>query len=98
MAEVTPYLRARRPLDGLCALLEEVARWRLAGLTLDAVVTQLAQLDAATLLALARHLRSRLVPDGDTPAPEVAELIVRMSAAELGELGQRLRERLAAET
>jgi hypothetical protein len=59
------------------------------------VAAQLAQLDAAALLALARHLRTRLAPDGDTPAPEVAERIVRMSAAELQELVQRLRVRLA---
>jgi hypothetical protein len=97
VAAATPYLRAFRPLDGLCALLEETARRRLDGLTLDAVVEQLAQLDAAALLALARHLRTRLAPGGDIPTPAVAERIVRMSAAELRELGQRLHERLATE-
>jgi hypothetical protein len=95
--EATPYLRAFRPLDGLCALLEEVARPRLDGLTLDAVVAQLAQLDAAALLALARHLRPRLVPGEEPPAAAVAARIVRMSAEELRELVQRLRERLALE-
>jgi hypothetical protein len=56
-----------------------------------------AALAAGALLALARHLRPRLAPDGDTPAPGVAERIVRMSAAELRELGRRLQERRAAE-
>jgi hypothetical protein len=96
LAAATPYLRAFRPLDGLCTLLEETAQWRLDGLTLNAVVEQLAQLDAAALLALARHLRTRLAPGGDIPTPAVAERIVRMSAEELQELGQRLRERLVA--
>lgn len=97
MEEAAPYLRAFHPLDGLCALLEETAQRRLDGLTLNAVVEQLAHLDAAALLALARHLRTRLVPGGDIPTPAVAERIVRMSAAELRELGRRLRERLATE-
>lgn len=92
-----PYLRAFHPLDGLCTLLEETAQRQLDSLTLDAVVEQLAQLDAAALLALARHLRPRLAPGGDMPTPAVAERIVRMSAAELRTLGQRLRARLAAE-
>jgi hypothetical protein len=61
------------------------------------VVAQIAALEAGELLALTRHLRPRLVSDGEVPAPEVAERIVRMSAEELGELGQRLQERLAAE-
>ena len=60
-------------------------------------MAQLAALAAGELLALVRHLRPRLVPDEEPPAPAVAEQIVRMSAAELQELGQRLRERLAAE-
>jgi hypothetical protein len=94
VAEAAPYLRAFRPLDGLCALLEETARRRLDGLTLDAVVEPLAQLDAAALLALARHLRERLVPGEEPPAAVVAERMVRMSAEELRELVQRLRERL----
>ena len=55
------------------------------------MVEQLAPLDAAALLALARHVRTRLVPGGDIPTPAVAERIVRMSAAELRALGQRLR-------
>lgn len=97
VADAAPYLRAFHPLDGLCALLEETAPRRLDGLTLDAVVEQLAQLDAAALLALARHLRPRLAPSGDIPTPAVAERIVRMSAAGLRKLGQRLRARLAVE-
>ena len=97
LAAATPYLRAFHPLDGLCTLLEETARRRLAALPLEAVVAQLAEIEAGELLALTRHLRPRLVPDGEVPAPEVAERIVRMSAAELRELGQRLQERRAAE-
>jgi hypothetical protein len=58
-------------------------------------VTQLATLKAGELLALVRHLRPRLVPDGEVPAPAVAERIVQIDAAELRELGQRLRARLA---
>ena len=54
-------------------------------------------MEAGELLALTRHLRPRLVPREEPPAAAVAEQIVRMSAAELQELGQRLRERLAAE-
>jgi len=57
--EATPYLRAFRPLDGLCALLEETARRRLEALPLAAVVAQIAALEAGELLALARHLRQR---------------------------------------
>ena len=95
--EAASYLRPFHPLDGLCALLEETAQRRLDSLTLDAVVEQLAALDATALLALARHLRPRLAPSEDIPAPAVAERIVRMSAAELRTLGQRLRERLAVE-
>jgi len=89
VAAATPYLRALRPLDGLCALLEEAARRRLDTLPLEAVVAPIAALEAGELLARVRHLRPRLVPDGEVPAPEVAERIVRMSAEELGELGQR---------
>jgi antitoxin (DNA-binding transcriptional repressor) of toxin-antitoxin stability system len=59
------------------------------------VVAQIAALEAGELLALARHLRPRLVPGEEPPAAAVAERIVRMSAAELQELVQRLRERLA---
>jgi hypothetical protein len=61
------------------------------------VVEQLAPLGAPALLALVRHLRPRLAPGGDIPTPAVADRIVRMSAAELRELGQRLRERRATE-
>jgi len=60
-------------------------------------VTQLAALEAGELLALARHVRPRLVPGEEAPAPELAEQIVQMDAAELGELGRRLRDRCAAE-
>jgi len=56
---------------------------------------QIAALEAGELLALARHRRPRLVPSAEPPAAAVAERIVRMSAAELQELVQRLRERLA---
>ena len=97
IAEATPYLRAFHPLDGLSALLDEAARRRLDALPLAAVVAQIAALETGELLALARHLRTRLVPGEALPVPVVAEQIVRMSAAELQELGQRLRERLAAE-
>jgi len=87
---------ARRPLDGLCALLEEAARRRLDALPLEAVVAQIAALEAGELLALTRHLRPRLVPSEAPPAAAVAERIVQMDAAELRELGRRLRARLAA--
>ena len=80
VAEATPYLRPLRPLDGLCALLEETARRRLDALALEAVVAQIAALEAKELLALARHLRPRLVPGGESPAPAVAERMVQMSA------------------
>ena len=93
LAAATPYLRGFHPLDGLSALLEEAARRRLDALPLEAVVAQLAAMEAGELLALARHLRPRLVPGGEAPA--IAERLVWMSAAELRELGQRLRERLA---
>ena len=93
VAEATPYLRAFRPLDGLSTLLEETARRRLDALPLAAVVAPIAALEAGELLALARHLRPRLVPGGEAPA--IAERLVWMSAEELRELGQRLRERLA---
>jgi len=84
-------------VEELCALLEETARRRLDALPLEAVVTQLAALEAGELLALARHLRPRLVPSEEPPAPAVAERLVRMDAAALRELGQRLRARLATE-
>jgi len=59
------------------------------------VVAPVAALQAGELLALARHLRPRLVPGEEPPAPAVAERIVQMRAEELRELGQRLQERLA---
>jgi hypothetical protein len=88
---------APRPLDGLCALLEEAARRRLDALPPGALVAQIAALEAGELLALARHLRPRLVPSEEPPAAAVVERIVQMDTAALGELGRRLRERLAAE-
>jgi hypothetical protein len=97
VAEAAPYLRAFRPLDGLCTLLEETVRRRLDALPLAAVVAQLAMLEAGELLALTRHLRPRLAAGGEVPAPAVAERIVQMDAAELRELVQRLQERHAAE-
>ena len=60
-------------------------------------MAQLAALAAGELLALARHLRPRLVPSEEPPAAAVAERIVRMSAEELQGLVRGLRERLAAE-
>ena len=83
-------------MEGLSALLEETARQRLDALTLEAVVAQIAAMEAGELLALARHLRPRLVPGTAPPAAAVAERVVQMSAEELRQLGQRLRERLAA--
>jgi hypothetical protein len=97
VAEATPYLRAFRPLDGLCALLEETARRRLDALPLEAGVAPIAALEAGELLALMRHLRPRLVPSEEPPAPAVAERIVQMEVAELRELARRLQERRAAE-
>ena len=97
VATATPYLRAFRPLDGLCALLEEAARRRRAALPLEAVAAQLAALEAGELLALVRHLRPRLLPGAAPPAAAVAERIVQMDAAALWELGQRRQERLAVE-
>jgi len=94
VAAATPYLRAFRPLDGLCALLEETARRRLDALPLAAVVAQVVALEAGELLALARHVRPRLVPGEEPPALAVVERIVQMAATELRELVQRLRERL----
>jgi len=59
------------------------------------VVAQIAAMEAGERLALVRHLRPRLVPSAEPPAAAVAERLVRMDAAELGELWRRLRERLA---
>jgi len=95
VAAATPYRRAFRPLDGLCALLEEAARRRLDALPLEAVVAQLAAMAAGELLALTRHLRPRLVPGEEPPAAAVAERLVQMSAEALQGLVRRLRERLA---
>ncbi len=97
VAAATPYLRAFRPLEGLCALLEEAARRRLDALPLEAVAAQLAALAPGELLALTRHLRPRLVPGEEAPAAAAAERMVQMDAAALRELGQRLQERRAAE-
>ena len=88
-------LSLRRACRHRPGLLEETARRRLDALSLEAVVAQLAALEAGELLALARHLRPRLVASEEPPAPEAAERIVRMSSGELQELVQRLRERLA---
>ena len=52
-------------------------------------------MEAGELLALTRHLRTRLVPGEEPPAPAVADRIVQMSTEELRELGRRLCERLA---
>jgi len=60
------------------------------------VVAQIAALEAGELLALTRHLRPRLVPGEEPPAPAVAERIVQLDAAALRELVRRLQERLAA--
>ena len=68
IAEATPYLRAFRPLDGLCALLEETARRRLDALPLEAVVAQIAALEAGELLALAARVPA---PPGRRPGPAV---------------------------
>ena len=84
-----------RPLDGLCVLLAAAARRRLDALPLEAVVAQIAQLEAGELLALVRHLRPRLVPGEEPPAPVMAERLVQMDAAELREPARRLQERLA---
>jgi hypothetical protein len=62
------------------------------------VVAPLAALAAGELLALARHLRPRLVPSAEPPAAAVAERLVQLAAAALRELGQRLQERRAAES
>jgi hypothetical protein len=97
IAAATPYLRAFRPLDGLCALLEDTARRRLDARPLAAVVAPIAALEVGELLALARHLRPRLLPGEEPPAAVVAERIVQMDAAELRELVRRLQERRAAE-
>ena len=84
-------------MEELCALLEETARRRLDALPLEAVVAQIAAMEAGELPALARHLRPRLVPGEEAPASAVAERIVQMSAEELRELVRRLQERLAEE-
>jgi hypothetical protein len=60
-------------------------------------VAQIAALATGELLALTRHLRPRLVPGEEPPAPAVAERLVQRDAAELRELVRRRQERLAAE-
>jgi len=72
--------RPARVGGGICTLLEETARRRLDALPLEAVVAQVAALAAGELLALARHLRPRLVPGEEPPAAAGAEGIVQMSA------------------
>ena len=48
-------------------------------------MAQIAAMAAGELLALARHLRPRLVPGEEPPTSAVAERLVRMSvAAKLG--------------
>jgi len=96
LAAATPYLRAFRPLDGLCALLEEAARRRLDALPLEAVVAQIAAMEAGESLALVHHLRPRLVPSEELPTRAVAERLVQLDAAELRELVRRLQEQRAA--
>ena len=75
-----PPRPAPRPLDGLCTLLEAAARRRLKARPLAAVVAPLAALAAGELLALARHLRPRLVPGEAPAAAAVAERLVPMGA------------------
>ncbi len=75
--------RPPRPCDARALLGKRVAGFDLAAL------------EAGELLALTRHLRPRLVPSEEPPAPAVAERIVQMSTEELRELGPRLREWLA---
>ena len=58
-------------------------------------MAQIAAMEAGELLALVRHLCTRLLPGGELLASTVGERIVQMDAAELQELGQRLQERLA---
>ena len=82
--------RRVNPLDGLSVLLEETARRRLDTLPPEAVVAQIAALEAGELLALARHLRPRLVPDEEPSAPAVAERIVQRDATELPGTGAAL--------
>jgi hypothetical protein len=89
-----PLSRQPRRTCARSALLEEAARRRLDALPFEAVVAQIAAMAAGELLALARHLRPRLVPGEEPPAAAVAERIVQMSAEELRELERRLRERL----
>ena len=73
--------------------MEETARRRRAALPRAAVVAPRAALEAGELLALARHLRPRLVPSAEPPAAAVAERLVQLDAAALRELRQRLQER-----
>jgi len=72
-------------------------RRRLDALPLAAVVAQRAAMEPGELLALARHLRPRLVPGEEPPAAAVVEHIVQMDVTELRDLGRRLQERRAAE-
>jgi molybdenum-dependent DNA-binding transcriptional regulator ModE len=61
----------------------------------EAFRAQVDAMEAGELLALGRHRRPRLAPDGEVPAAAVAERLVQLDAAELRELGRRLRARLA---
>ena len=67
-------------MEELCTLLEEAARRRLDALPLEAVVAQIAAMEAGEILALVRYLRPRLVPSGEPPAPAVAARLVQMDA------------------
>jgi hypothetical protein len=93
--EATPYLRAPRPVEGLLTLLEEAARRRRDALSREVVVERLAQMATGELLELTRHMRERLAPGQEPPAPAVAEGIMQMNAEDLLELIRHLRERLA---
>ena len=66
--------------------------------TLRLVTRVLGLAQVGELRALARHRRPRLVPGEAPPAAAVAERLVQMLAAALRELGQRVREQLAAKT
>ena len=61
------------------------------------MAAQIAAMEAGELLALARHLRPRLVPSAEPPAAAVAARLVQLDAAALRELVQRLRARLSLE-
>jgi hypothetical protein len=93
--EAAPYLQEPDPTAALLALLEEAARRRQVALPLTDVVARLAQLPAAELPELARHLQARLAPEPEYPDAGVSEGIVQLSAEELLALARRVREQLA---